>query len=121
MPTSTQQHILNRIQARESFLLANDGQYLGKLSLNRFDPESIFNQFGYYGNPYSFTSIFNQFANYGSPYSSLSPYNQFTHTPPKIYLRGRQVGLLTKNRFLGFNNVDPDQLLDWMKTKGLSY
>ena len=115
------QNILNKINMSESFLLADDGQYLGKLSLNRFDHESIFNQFGNYGSRFSHTSIFNQFGNYGSRFSSLSPYNQFTNTPPAIYLRGQKIGLLTKNKFLGLNNIDPDQLLDWIKINNLNY
>lgn len=39
----------NRIMASESFLIANDGQYLGKLTLNRYNAESISNDYGSYG------------------------------------------------------------------------
>lgn len=35
-----------RITRNESFIIANNGQYLGKLSLNIYDPDSILQQFG---------------------------------------------------------------------------
>jgi hypothetical protein len=38
--------IINRIQNRESFLLAADGQFIGKLTTNIYDIESICNQYG---------------------------------------------------------------------------
>lgn len=110
-----------RIQSRESFLLANDGQFLGKLSLNNFDPESISNEYSFYGNKYSAYSIFNQYGQYGSPYSSLSPNNAYTSTPPVIYLRGVLVAYLTKNRYLSTNTVDPSQLFIWLRENGLDY
>ncbi len=40
-----------RITRNESFIIANNGQYLGKLSLNIYDPDSILNKYGKYGNP----------------------------------------------------------------------
>ncbi len=58
--------LTSKISAGESFIVANDGQYLGKLSLNRFDMESIVNSFGPYGSQFSATSIFNKFGNYGT-------------------------------------------------------
>jgi len=111
-----------RIQNKESFLVANDGQYLGKLTLNRFDIESIANKFGNYGSKFSNVSIFNKFNNYGSKFSSLSPFNRFTATPPKIYLQGIKFGYLTKNRFVpDGQKVDPDELFSWLETKGLRF
>lgn len=106
--------------ASESFLIANDGQYLGKLTLNRYDAESISNDYGSYGSMYSATSIKNQYSTYGSPYSSLSPFNPYTSTPPQIYLRGQRIGFLSKNRYL-FGSVDPDQINIWMQNNGLYY
>ena len=78
----------DKICSGESFLVANDGQYLGRLSLNKFIADSISNDFGVYGSKFSATSIKNQFSTYGSPYSSLSPYNPYT-APPPIYLSKR--------------------------------
>lgn len=112
--------IIEKITRGESFLLANDGQFLGKLSLNRYDSESISYQYGSYGSKYSSTSIFNKYSSYGSKYSSLSPFNQYTSTPPTIYLRGQKLGFLTKNRYLSGQNVDPEELFEWMKRNNLN-
>jgi hypothetical protein len=111
--------INQKIEQGESFLLANDGQYLGRLTMNKFDTESISNQYGSYGSKYRNTSIFNQYSSYGSAYSSLSPFNKYTSTPPIIYLRGRKHALLTKNKYLGTNNIDPDDLFTWMENNRL--
>lgn len=112
--------IEERINRRESFIIADDKQYLGKLCLNRYDVESILNIYGLYGSPYSSTSINNKYSTYGSPYSSLSPYNPYTATPPTIYLRGVKAGRLSVNRFL-LGSVDPRQIQEWMKINNLYY
>jgi glutaredoxin-related protein len=96
----------------ESYIEATDGTFLGKLNPNRFDRDSIFNQFGPYGNKFSQTSIFNKFSNYGSQFSNLSPYNKFTQTPPKVYVNGKFVGYLTVNQYLS-PRIDPEELLQW--------
>jgi hypothetical protein len=113
--------ISTRIKERQSFLVANDGQFLGKLSLNPYDSESVSNPYGSFGSPYSSTSIKNPYSQYGSPYSSLSPNNQYTSTPPSIYLKGAIYGSLTKNRYKLGVLLDPDFLLDWMKEHNLNY
>ena len=104
---------------KESFLLANDGQYLGKLTSNKYDSKSVLNTYGNYGSHYSSTSIFNQYSNYGSPYSNLSAYNPYTSTPPVIYINNTKYGFLTKNKYLGLNSVDPDFLLIWLENNNL--
>lgn len=109
-----------RTSRGESFIVANDGQFLGKLCLNIYDPESIMNTYGLYGNPYSSTSINNKFSLYGSQYSSLSPFNPYTSTPPTIYLRGNKFGYLTVNQFL-YISVNPNQISEWMKFNNLYY
>lgn len=107
-----------RIKRNESFIVANDGQYLGKLSLNMYDLESIINIYGLYGSLYSATSINNKYCVYGSPYSSLSPYNQYTSTPPIIYLRGKRCGYLSLNRYL-LGSINPHNIKEWMKINNL--
>ena len=103
-----------RVSNRESFILANDGQFLGKLCLNIYDPESILNNYGIYGNPYSAYSINNRYSMYGSQYSSLSPFNPYTVTPPTIYLRGNKTGYLSVNQYL-HGSVSPLQIKEWMR------
>ncbi len=110
--------VKDRIDRHESFIVANDGQYLGKLSLNIYDPESILNVYGLYGSQYSVVSTKNPYGIYGSPYSSLSPNNPYTSTPPTIYLRGVKYGYLTLNPFL-FGSVNPHQIESWMRINNL--
>lgn len=107
-----------RVKNGESFILASDGQFLGRLCLNIYNPESVSNIYGLYGNPYSSVSINNKYSMYGSPYSSLSPFNPYTTTPPSIYLRGMKVGVLSINNFL-MGSVDPRQIQEWMRFNGL--
>lgn len=114
-------NINERITKGESFVSANDGQFLGKLSLNKYDYESISNSFGPYGNKFSSTSINNGFSLYGSRYSSLSPNNPYTLTPPKVYLRGVFWGFLSVNRFIYGNVLNPLELNKWMQTNGLFF
>ena len=102
-----------RISRKESFLLANDGLYLGRLSLNTSTLDSISNNENIYGSHFSSISFKNRYSIYGSPGSSLSPYNPNTLTPPVIYLKGEKIGCLSKNVNLT-NRVDPDVLNDWM-------
>nr|WP_302693400.1 hypothetical protein [uncultured Prevotella sp.] len=107
-----------RVRRQESFLLAQDGQFLGMLSSNKYQSDSVMNEYGSYGSKYSSTSIFNQYGQYGSRYASYSPFNPYTSTPPQIILRGQWVGLLTTNYFLQ-NRLDPHQLIDWIHDNGL--
>ena len=51
-------------------------EYLGNLSANEYDPNSIANPFGA-GSPYSSNSVTNEFGMYGSPYSSQSATNPY--------------------------------------------
>jgi|GEM_PF-2798169 len=70
-------------------IYAADGTYLGKLSSNRYDPESISNPYGRYGNSYGNT-INNPYSKYGSPYSSYSWRNPYSSTAaPRIYWETR--------------------------------
>lgn len=115
------QELQQRVSLRQSFLVANDGQFLGKLTLNRYDSESISNQYGNYGSHYSATCIFNKYSSYGSPYSSLSPFNMYTSTPPAIYLKGVFYGYLTKNNYIGGVRLDPDNIMSWLEINGLRY
>ena len=67
-------------------LYANDGtgKYLGNLSANQFDPNSVSNPFGRYGSQFSADSINNPFGVYGSQFSPYSPTNPFTTHAPMI-------------------------------------
>lgn len=114
-------NIIERANQGQSFIVADDGQFLGKLTLNSYDSESISNNYGSYGSPYSSTSINNKYSSYGSAYSSLSPNNAYTSTPPTIYLRGVKYGYLTKNKYKSGVTLDPDSLSNWLRSNNLNY
>jgi hypothetical protein len=84
----------------DSYLIAQDGQYLGKIIDNPYDHDSILNEYGPFGSPYSNTSIFNEYSPYGSPYGQYSVNNPYCSTPPKLFLKGRFTGVITRNQYV---------------------
>ncbi len=88
------------LKSGELFLYSSDGTYLGKLTTNKYDLESIFNEFGSYGSEFSSTSIWNEFSQYGSKFSNKSAFNEFAYDPPYMMLDGEEVGRLTVNEFV---------------------
>lgn len=93
-----------------AIIKAQDGTYLGLISSDTLEPDSIANSFGSYGSQYSPTSIRNQYGIYGGPYGAQSPYNQYCTTPPMIVKDGRATGYLTVNPYLS-PAVSPHDLL----------
>lgn len=94
-------------------LWTNDGQFLGLLSSNQYDPNSIYNPNGTYGNSYSLTSIRNPSSLCGSTWGIYSPYNPNSLCPPAIVYQGQVIGVVTKNRHFctnGVPTIDPDLL-----------
>ncbi len=89
-------------------IYADDETYLGKIS-NKFDSQSVGNNFGQYGNKFNSESIWSLFGFYGNKFSHQSVYNTTTTSPPKIYMHRKFVAYLTKNRNLS-PRVDPDAL-----------
>ena len=97
-------------------IVANDGQFLGRITVNEVASDSILNEVGRYGSEVSSTSIFNQVGRYGSEVSSLSPFNEVTSTPPQIVNRsGQFVAYLTKNS-VKTPAVDPHLLIGLLKS-----
>jgi len=99
----------------DSFIVAGDGTFLGKLNPNEHDNESIFNPSGPYGSTYSPTCIFNPYSPYGGQYSTSSPFNQYADDPPKVFLNGRFVAFLTVNQYKT-PRLDPNSIMDWAKS-----
>lgn len=64
------------------------GKYLGTLSNNRYDSDSVSNPYGQYGSKYSPDSINNPYGQYGSRYSPDSPNNPYSTNPPAIISPG---------------------------------
>jgi hypothetical protein len=90
-----------RTREQQSFVIGQDGQFLGRLDTNRFDPESIANKFGPYGSQFSQTSIYNRFCPYGGAFSELSASNRMASQPPRVFVDGLFAGYLTENLSLG--------------------
>src|SRR5690349_10987836 len=86
--------------ALESWLVAADGQYLGKITDNAYDTKSITNEYGPFGSAYSNTSIFNGYSPYGSEYGQYSVNNPYCTQPPKLYLNGRLSGVVSANEYV---------------------
>ncbi len=77
-------------------------EYLGNLSANEFDQNSIANPFGT-GNPFVPNSISNEFGRYGNPYSNQSATNPYATDAPMLYdHQGQYRGKLSTNPY------DPD-------------
>lgn len=74
--------------AAQPIIVAPDGTYLGKLSSNQYDPDSVSNPYGRYGSRYSPDSINNPYGQYGSRYSNQSPNNPYAMQPPTIVRPG---------------------------------
>lgn len=98
----------------DSFIVADDGTFLGKLNRNQYDNESIFNQYGPYGSKYSPTCIFNPYSEYGGQFANMSPFNPYSNDPPQIFLHGHFHAFLTVNQHKT-PRVDPNTILDWVK------
>jgi hypothetical protein len=73
-------------------------EYLGDLSTNRFGGNSTANPFGG-GNPFNINSVTNQFGPYGSPFSNKSAANPFAADAPRLYdKQGNYRGKLSTNQ-----------------------
>jgi len=99
-----------------AWIIANDGQPLGKITAHGFDTDSLTFRFGDYGNHFNTNSIFNKYGTYGNEFSTLSPFNRFTSTPPVIMRDGRILGYLTANKAIA-SRVDPLELIAWLKSQ----
>lgn len=97
-------------------IIADDGQFLGKITTNTIDSQSIINDIGRHGSEISSTSIRNSIGRYGSTISPQSPFNDITSTPPRIYKKGQFVAYLTTNR-IKTPRIDPRALIGWLQSQ----
>lgn len=75
--------------AQGAYIVSPNGQYLGELNSNQYDPNSVSNPYGRYGSRYSSDSINNPYGQYGSQYSNDSARNPYATNPPLIIRRNR--------------------------------
>lgn len=95
-------------------IVAQDKQFLGVISTNRHNSNSISNRYGSYGSSYSSTSIFNQYNRYSSRYSNLSAFNPNATKPPMVFMGTEFLGYLTVN--IKFSRkIDPYALIGWIE------
>lgn len=97
-----------------SQLIAGNGTFLGIVSKDKFDSNSLGNRFGNYGNRYSASSIFNPFSQYGNKYGPYSPFNAYSTSPPTFLKNGRELGRLSVNSMV-VNRIDPEQFFRWFE------
>ena len=99
-------------------IFGQDGQFLGLLSPNRADQNSVCNEYGPYGNMGSWSSVRNAYSQYGSPnnYAMMSAYNPYATTPPVVcYFDGANcvqvLDYFTKNQAKQ-PALDPDAIIN---------
>jgi hypothetical protein len=97
-----------------AIIVAEDGEFLGKITTNSLDPQSIGNQLGKYGSNLSKTSIFNELSRYGGEIARMSPFNNISQVPPRILKGERFIAFLTVNDIKA-PRVDPRALIAWIK------
>lgn len=89
--------------------VALDGTLLGIVSKNKYDANSICNEYGEYGGRYSPNSIFNTYGTHGGQYSPTGAYNPAAQKPPLLVQDGKPLMFVTKNT--NFNaRIDPEDL-----------
>jgi hypothetical protein len=84
-----------------------DGAFLGEVSDDNFNDNSICNRFGKYGDRFSNMSMLNRFSDYGDQFSDISAYNPNAQSPPALIQDRQIVAFITKNRRIT-GGIDPD-------------
>ena len=78
----------------------NHDDYLGCLNCNSYDQNSIWNEYGKYGNIYNSNCIWNEYSTYGNEYNSYSPWNSYSNYPPVVVdMDGNFYGYFTVNEY----------------------
>ena len=86
-----------------------DGKYLGNLSANRYDPDSINNPYGVYGSRHAADGVNNRYSENGSPYGANSATNRFAAQAPRIVdpCTGKELGELSANPYAPDSTANP--------------
>ena len=95
---------------------------MGTIS-DKYNSDSIFNEFGDYGSQYSWLSIWNKFGDYGGKLGVYSPFNQSNTNPAEIYLGTTFYGYVSVNKYQGYISIAPNELLEFafLKYNDASY
>jgi hypothetical protein len=90
-------------------IVGADGAYLGTITWNSIESESVTNPIGPYGSQISETSIFNKIGPYGSAISPLSAFNRIASDPPSVFVGEVFVAYLSVNSLVT-PRIDPQKL-----------
>lgn len=79
---------------------ADHKKFLGCLSCDKNNADSVCNAYGSFGSKYGNLSIWNSFGYFGSKYSKGSPWSKYSSSPPVIVDEGgNSYGALTTNKY----------------------
>lgn len=88
----------NACRALEGSIIINsDDEFIGTIS-DGSNSDSIFNEYGKFGNQYNSASIWNEYGKNGSEYRSDSAFNEYTSSPPRIIKDQQVIGYLSANK-----------------------
>ncbi len=94
-------------------IVADKDTFLGVISRDEDDPDSITNPYGRFGSPWSPHSLWNLEGRWGSRYASDSPWNPHATRPPRVYDGNQFRGYLTVNTSL-YPRIDPEWLRSYL-------
>jgi hypothetical protein len=94
-----------------SVIVGSDNTFLGVISRDVNDPDSISNPYGRFGSPESPYSIWNSSGRWGDPYGQDTPWNSNATRPPIVYVGHTFWGYLSANPAV-YPRVDPRALMD---------
>jgi hypothetical protein len=86
-------------------LWSPSGQFLGLLSSQADNTNSIINLDGEYGSPFSLSSIHNPQCQYGGEKGKHSPFNPNCNNPPIVLFRNQPIFVLSSNFNLYTNGL----------------
>ncbi len=95
-------------------VVADNDTFLGVISRDANDPDSLTNPYGRFGSPWSPDSIWNPDARYGREDGRGSPWNPYATKPPKVYDGNEFRGYLTANTQL-YPRIDPEWLRSYLE------
>lgn len=112
-------HILAHMARGDIYaqLVAQDDQFLGRLTSDPTNPESLLNKYGPHGNAYGPLSIFNPYSQYGNKYGKYSIRNPYCDAPPKLLVNDSTLCIVTAN--LGIMGIDPEDFIFVLRNKRL--
>lgn len=89
-------------------LFSADGKFLGVITSDRYNSDSIFNQYKH-GSKHNDRSIWNTYSSYGDNYSEMSPFSKHAGKPPRIVKNRRVIAYLsinTQKKFFPYDAMD---------------